>query len=791
MTLPATPRQAGPFNGNGVTTSFPFTFKVWAASDLRVVVTTAGVDSVKVIGSDYTVTLNPDQNTTPGGTINYPATVPVGSILRIWGNMSVEQPTDLPDGGDYRAEQVESMSDRIVAILQEHIGGEASSWAYALPNPQADWLIGWNGTGTALENKDPSLIVGGGEFFDTELQTATAGQTLFTLATVLYTPGQNNIAVYVNGIRMVGNGQDYIELSATEVSFVDALADGDQVYFVGGQDVGGGGGGGSGLPPAGGVNFSNFTMLPVSAGGPISRRWEYASTNPAGWNTGAGSMTFDAEFVMNDYFAANPNAHWGIALRCDTAMIAVQARFAGVIFGNVVGVQEGAPHAPAAQLETRATGLDPGGALRFLLPNSWTPPGKLLDGATYRIVVTSTVAANNKRYIRYQLWQKNTAHSETGFAGDMVFDSGDMLDPNQWLDYTKSGLVFFSVFESNLVPWSIAFTTPNVTWYMPNTPTTDTSVKVNRYDAEVEGNFTFVGNSRRFYLYNDSSLINWTEWTQFKTRVVNSNTTMLLVPNGTSTAANIMATNQSNMALPYGCTTLGMNGARSELTTYGVGAAHPEMDVKIGSTTVSSFLGTGQILYGNWTISGTSRRIYTWNDSTGIAFDQWTRFVTTKVNGNTTVLAAPNGSSTASNFMACNNSVLSGAFGSVALGMIGARASILSYTVGGGAHPEIDFTIGLGTVATLKTTGLWMAGAIEAIGANSTRVIVTNPGGANALALSQASLDLETYSTVGYIQGLLTDAGWTAGMKGDVETAVRPIIALVSALIADKQARKE
>ena len=36
MTISSTTRIAGPFTGNGVTTVFPFTFKVFANIDLRV-----------------------------------------------------------------------------------------------------------------------------------------------------------------------------------------------------------------------------------------------------------------------------------------------------------------------------------------------------------------------------------------------------------------------------------------------------------------------------------------------------------------------------------------------------------------------------------------------------------------------------------------------------------------------------------------------------------------------------------------------------------------------------------
>ena len=60
-------RKAGPCNGNGSTTSFPFSFKVFQASDLLVVQTDATpTDNALVLGTHYSVTLNANQDSNPG-----------------------------------------------------------------------------------------------------------------------------------------------------------------------------------------------------------------------------------------------------------------------------------------------------------------------------------------------------------------------------------------------------------------------------------------------------------------------------------------------------------------------------------------------------------------------------------------------------------------------------------------------------------------------------------------------------------------------------------------------------
>jgi hypothetical protein len=63
-----------------------------------------------------------------------------------------------------------------------------------------------------------------------EQQTATAAQTLFTLTEVDYTPGLQNLAVYVNGLKQIP--ASYTETSTTSVTFNESLEAGDVVLFV-------------------------------------------------------------------------------------------------------------------------------------------------------------------------------------------------------------------------------------------------------------------------------------------------------------------------------------------------------------------------------------------------------------------------------------------------------------------------------------------------------------------------------------------------------------------------------
>lgn len=120
MTVSSTTRKAGPFAGNGLQTAFPFTFKVFSASDIQVTrADSTGVETVLVLNSNYTVALNADQDSTPGGTVNLSGALATGYALTVTGNMAYSQGTDLPTGGAFNAQNVEDALDRITILSQQ------------------------------------------------------------------------------------------------------------------------------------------------------------------------------------------------------------------------------------------------------------------------------------------------------------------------------------------------------------------------------------------------------------------------------------------------------------------------------------------------------------------------------------------------------------------------------------------------------------------------------------------------------------------------------------------------
>jgi hypothetical protein len=90
-----------------------------------------------------------------------------------------------------------------------------------------------------------------------EIQTATAGQTVFTLTTMAYQPGTNSLSVFVDGVNQYGPGASYAftETSSTSVTFTSGLHVGASVKFTTAV-----------INNIGGVNASQVTYDPAGTG---------------------------------------------------------------------------------------------------------------------------------------------------------------------------------------------------------------------------------------------------------------------------------------------------------------------------------------------------------------------------------------------------------------------------------------------------------------------------------------------------------------------------------------------
>lgn len=239
MTVAAAVRKAGPLTGNGVSTLFPFTFKVFQASDLLVVQTDlSGVETTQTLTTQYTVSLNSNQDSNPGGTVTMLTAPASGYLITIGSQVPQSQLTVLTNTGGFYPTVINDMLDRVTILVQqlsEKLGRALSlpfsapaGTSLTLPLPQSSNLIGWNSAANGLQNVDPvtmaTLVAFGTAKSD--IFTGDGATTTFTLSA---SPGVlANLDVAVAGATKLP-GVDYFWTSGTTLTFASAPANGTKV----------------------------------------------------------------------------------------------------------------------------------------------------------------------------------------------------------------------------------------------------------------------------------------------------------------------------------------------------------------------------------------------------------------------------------------------------------------------------------------------------------------------------------------------------------------------------------
>ena len=241
MTISSTTRVAGPFTGNGTASAFPFNWKVFAAADLDVVRrnTTSGTDTVLVLNTDYTVTLNGNQNTNPGGTVTLTAgALASGFTLTLTSDLANLQPTDLTNQGGFYPEVINDSLDRATIQIQQ-LAGEVSrsirapladgSPVMVLPpsDIRSNGFLAFDGNGlptiqAAASGAAPTSIT-------RQVFSGTGSQTVFNLST---DPGGagNSAQVFIGGVYQQRNTYT---INGTVLTFSQApVAGTNNIEFV-------------------------------------------------------------------------------------------------------------------------------------------------------------------------------------------------------------------------------------------------------------------------------------------------------------------------------------------------------------------------------------------------------------------------------------------------------------------------------------------------------------------------------------------------------------------------------
>ncbi|WP_228286640.1 hypothetical protein [Klebsiella pneumoniae] len=108
------------YTGNGVTTSFPYTFRIFKKSDLTVQVADPNENiTVLTLDTDYSVT---GAGTYSGGNVVLTSPLANGWQISISRNLPVTQETDLRNQGKFFAEVHEDAFDKLTMLIQQCFG---------------------------------------------------------------------------------------------------------------------------------------------------------------------------------------------------------------------------------------------------------------------------------------------------------------------------------------------------------------------------------------------------------------------------------------------------------------------------------------------------------------------------------------------------------------------------------------------------------------------------------------------------------------------------------------------
>ncbi len=236
MTISSTTRTAGPFVGAGNQSVFGFDFKIFAASDIRAIQLTVatGVAVDLTLTSQYTVALNGNQDTNPGGTVTLVGgNLASGLTLTIVSNVPDTQPLELANQGGFYPHVITDALDRSTIQVQQAerlivrgmtIPESDGTLNMTLPTAttRAGKALSFDGAGL------PTVFTAGASAAN--IVTTSVTTLVGTTALVAQTTGTNNTAIGSGALSLVDTGTQNVGLGGNAG---DDLTSGTQNVVVG------------------------------------------------------------------------------------------------------------------------------------------------------------------------------------------------------------------------------------------------------------------------------------------------------------------------------------------------------------------------------------------------------------------------------------------------------------------------------------------------------------------------------------------------------------------------------
>lgn len=123
MSVGETSRRAGPYTSDGTTTQYTFAFRVFNATEVSVYKSESdAIDAADIeltSGVDFSVSLNTDQETSPGGTITLTQPLPAGLRVSILSNVAPTQTVTITNYDGMQPSILNNIHDKAIILIQQ------------------------------------------------------------------------------------------------------------------------------------------------------------------------------------------------------------------------------------------------------------------------------------------------------------------------------------------------------------------------------------------------------------------------------------------------------------------------------------------------------------------------------------------------------------------------------------------------------------------------------------------------------------------------------------------------